>query len=150
MAPASTLLQVLQGSEHAPALTIASGGPTLSRKTLLQLCIDFANSIKAAGLRPGDVVTIADLNTVGCEYPVCVHINPATSTHQNITSIRWSLWWRSLVPPSPVVLQPPSIQHTNQTSLSFTCKMQAASSLLCPQRATLQLKRLLVCCACLC
>lgn len=68
MAPANTLLQVLQGSEHAPALTIAAGGPTLSRKTLLQLCIDFATCIKAAGLRPGDVVTIADVNTV------CMHM----------------------------------------------------------------------------
>lgn len=64
MAPASTLLHVLQGSDDAPALTLAAGGPTLSRSVLRQLAIDFANAMLAAGMRPADVVTIADLNTV--------------------------------------------------------------------------------------
>lgn len=59
-----TLVSVLQGSPSSPAIVVGSGGPTLTRGQLLALAEQFAQSLRASGILPGDVVTIVDANTV--------------------------------------------------------------------------------------
>ena len=62
--PLTTLQSVLEGSDDAPALLLGSGGGTLTRGQLRRLCCQFAASLRASGVQPGDVVTIAEPNTV--------------------------------------------------------------------------------------
>lgn len=59
-----TLVSVLQGSPSSPAIVVGSNGPTLTRGQLLALAEQFAQSLRESGIRPGDVVTIVDANTV--------------------------------------------------------------------------------------
>ncbi|KAK9807300.1 hypothetical protein WJX73_009699 [Symbiochloris irregularis] len=63
-----TLLNVFGGRDEDPALLSSSSGSNLSYEALRRLVFQTANSLKASGIRPGDVVTIADTNTV--EYIV--------------------------------------------------------------------------------
>ncbi len=60
----TTLQSVLEGSDDTPALLLGSGGGTLTRGQLRCLCCQFAASLRASGVQPGDVVTIAEPNTV--------------------------------------------------------------------------------------
>lgn len=62
--PLTTLQSVLEGADDAPALLLGSGGGTLTRGQLRRLCCQFAASLRASGVQPGDVVTIAEPNTV--------------------------------------------------------------------------------------
>lgn len=64
MSSSGTLLDVLSGSGDATAIVCANGGPRLTRQQLQGLCTVVANALRRAGLKPGDAVTIADLNTV--------------------------------------------------------------------------------------
>lgn len=67
--PLTTLQSVLEGADDAPALLLGSGGGALTRGQLRRLCYQFAASLRASGVQPGDVVTIAEPNTVrvpGC------------------------------------------------------------------------------------
>lgn len=65
MAPQlSTLPDVLAGSDGSPAILGGSGGPSFTRGELNALVIHFAESLRASGIKPGDVITIADANTV--------------------------------------------------------------------------------------
>ncbi|PRW45703.1 2-hydroxyacyl- lyase isoform A [Chlorella sorokiniana] len=66
--PLTTLQSVLEGADDAPALLLGSGGGALTRGQLRRLCNQFAASLRASGVQPGDVVTIAEPNTV--EYVV--------------------------------------------------------------------------------
>lgn len=63
--PLATMADVLAGADDAPALLCASGGPAYSRAQLRGLAARFAASLRASGVKPGDVVTIAEPNTVG-------------------------------------------------------------------------------------
>ena len=66
MAPGSgTLLDVLAAKAEDPALLSTKHGSNLSHKSLKQLVLQTANTLRASGIRQGDVVTIADANTVG-------------------------------------------------------------------------------------
>jgi acyl-CoA synthetase (AMP-forming)/AMP-acid ligase II len=61
----ATLLDVVDGGDPAaPALIVGSGGGALSRAQLRALALRAAAALRAAGVRPGDVVTIAEPNTV--------------------------------------------------------------------------------------
>lgn len=69
MAPQlSTLTDVLAGGDEAsPAIFVGSGGLQLTRGELSKLIIQFAETLRRSGLKPGDVVTIAEPNTVSCQ-----------------------------------------------------------------------------------
>lgn len=60
----ATLANILDGWPSKPAIVVGSGGPTLSRAELLSLATQFAQSLRASGVQPGDLVTIVDSNTV--------------------------------------------------------------------------------------
>lgn len=65
MAPAhQTLLSVFQGRADDPALLSSKQGSSLSHSALKQLVLRTAGSLRASGISHGDVVTIADANTV--------------------------------------------------------------------------------------
>lgn len=59
-----TLEGALQGSDELPAIVLAGGGPTISRKQLREQVVFFANTLRRSGVKPGDVVSIAETNTV--------------------------------------------------------------------------------------
>lgn len=87
MAPPSpvTLPDVLAGDVQAPALVCARGGPSLSRGQLQSLCVTLANTLRNAGLGPGDVVTIADVNTVLLILPAAPAVfNSASYSYEGI------------------------------------------------------------------
>jgi hypothetical protein len=63
----NTLYNVLQGDPGAIALKVTEGGPALTRGALQQCVVDLARTLQQAGVRPGDVVSMAFTNTVsGC------------------------------------------------------------------------------------
>ena len=62
--PSGTLLDAFAGRDDAPALLSTKPGSTLSHGGLKSLVVQTANTLIATGIRPGDVVTIADANTV--------------------------------------------------------------------------------------
>lgn len=65
MAPhLATMADVLVGADDAPALLLGSGGATYTRAHLRRLVNQFAASLRASGVQPGQVVTIAEPNTV--------------------------------------------------------------------------------------
>jgi len=60
-----TLAGVLSGSPGAPALVLTDGaGVTVSRGHLLAAVTDVATRLRGAGVRPGDVVSMAYANTI--------------------------------------------------------------------------------------
>ena len=64
-----TLFDAFGGQGADPALLSTKPGSSVSHKSLRQLSVQTANTLIASGIRPGDVVTIADANTVrtcGC------------------------------------------------------------------------------------
>ena len=42
----------------------AGGGPHITRGQLLELAIQFGATLRASGIKPGDTVNVADVNTV--------------------------------------------------------------------------------------
>ena len=64
MAPLRTMADVLEGSDDSPALWVGSGGAIFTRRQLRRLAQQFAGTLRASGIQPGDVVTIAEPNTV--------------------------------------------------------------------------------------
>ncbi len=65
MAPQlTTMPDVLAGNESSPAIYVGSGGPSFTRGDLHRLAIQFAETLRQSGTKPGDTITIADLNTV--------------------------------------------------------------------------------------
>lgn len=60
----ATLWDVLSADDR-PALLGGSGGPCYTRGQLRRLAAQFAATLRAAGVQPGDTVTIAEPNTVG-------------------------------------------------------------------------------------
>lgn len=65
MAPTlQTMSDVLAGDDSSPALLVGSGGATYTRGQLRALVHQFAASLRASGVQPGQVVTIAEPNTV--------------------------------------------------------------------------------------
>ncbi len=65
--PPTTLTDVLSGDDHAPALLAGTGDlpwREYRRGQLRRLAQRFAATLRASGLQPGDVVTIAEPNTV--------------------------------------------------------------------------------------
>lgn len=60
----ATLWDVLSADDR-PALLGGSGGPSFTRGQLRRLAVQFAATLRAAGVQPGDTVTIAEPNTVG-------------------------------------------------------------------------------------
>ncbi|RMZ52179.1 hypothetical protein APUTEX25_001569 [Auxenochlorella protothecoides] len=60
----STLLDVLGGSPDSPAIVVGSGGQKLTRGQFLELATQFAQSLRASGVQPSDLVTIVDSNTL--------------------------------------------------------------------------------------
>lgn len=67
MATLATMADVLLGDEDARALQVGSGGASFTRGQLRGLAAQFAATLRASGIKPGDVVTIAEPNTVGWE-----------------------------------------------------------------------------------
>lgn len=65
----TTLAGVLEGNESHAALYIAGEQQEISRGELGQAIRGFALSLRASGIRPGDVVSIAEANTVS--FPSC-------------------------------------------------------------------------------
>ena len=60
-----TMPDVLAGGDPAaPALFVGSGGLELSRRQLQGLVVQFAETLRRSGVKPGDVITIAEPNTV--------------------------------------------------------------------------------------
>lgn len=59
----ATLWDVLS-ADDCPALLGGSGGPSFTRGQLRRLAAQFAATLRAAGVQPGDTVTIAEPNTV--------------------------------------------------------------------------------------
>ncbi len=59
-----TLADVLQGLPDRPAVTVTKGGPSVTRKELSDLAWEVAARLRALGVRPGDLVSIAETNTV--------------------------------------------------------------------------------------
>jgi len=49
----------------------AGGGPRITRGQLLELSTRFAATLRASGIKPGDTVNIADVNTVRTSAPAC-------------------------------------------------------------------------------
>jgi oxalate---CoA ligase len=64
--PLTTLLDVVPstGDPSTPAIIIGSGGPVYSRAKIRALALRFAARLRDAGIIPGDVVTIAEPNTL--------------------------------------------------------------------------------------
>lgn len=59
-----TLVDALAGSDNATALFCAGGGPRVTRQQLREQIHFVASSLKAAGVKAGDAVSISDTNTV--------------------------------------------------------------------------------------
>jgi acyl-coenzyme A synthetase/AMP-(fatty) acid ligase len=59
-----TMADVLAGADDSPALLVGSGGAAYTRGALRRLAAQFAATLRASGIKPGDVVTIAEPNTV--------------------------------------------------------------------------------------
>lgn len=61
----STLVDILgQGDPSAPALILGSGGAKFTRQQVHQAAVQLAHTLRSSGVSPGDVVTIAEPNTV--------------------------------------------------------------------------------------
>jgi hypothetical protein len=69
-APVSgTLYESLAGNNpQAAAAILAGGGPHLTHGQLQELLVGFAQALSDSGIRPGNTVTITDLNTVRSGY----------------------------------------------------------------------------------
>jgi acyl-CoA synthetase (AMP-forming)/AMP-acid ligase II len=65
MTTLASMADVLLGDEDGPALQVGSGGAAYTRGQLRRLATQFAATLRASGIKPGDVVTIAEPNTVG-------------------------------------------------------------------------------------
>ena len=59
-----TLLDAFGRRGDVPALLSQKSGSSLSFDALRQLVVQTANTLHASGIQPGNVVTIADANTV--------------------------------------------------------------------------------------
>ena len=72
MPGSGTLVDALAGSDNAPALFCAGGGPRVTRQHLRKQIHLVASSLKAAGVKAGDAVSISDTNTVSlrCTGPL--------------------------------------------------------------------------------
>lgn len=64
MLPLTTLHDVLTGAPQTPALIVTGGGPTVTRQQLMAAVVDTALSLQRAGIKPGQVVSMAYANTV--------------------------------------------------------------------------------------
>ena len=75
MPGSGTLVDALAGSDNAPALFCAGGGPRVTRQQLRKQIHLTASSLRAAGVKAGDAVSISDTNTVSlrCTGPVYKH-----------------------------------------------------------------------------
>lgn len=62
-----TLYNVLQGTPDGLALKVTEGGPVFTRGVLQQCIMDMARSLQIAGIKPGDVVSMAFTNTVSSD-----------------------------------------------------------------------------------
>ena len=88
----STLVDILgPGDPTAPALIVGSGGPKFTRHQVHQAAIQLAHTLRSSGVNPGDVITIAEPNTVdnvvmflGVTYARAV----AAPLNQNYTKVR--------------------------------------------------------------
>jgi hypothetical protein len=61
----STLVDILgPGNPSAPALIVGSGGPEFTRQQVHQAAVQVAHTLRSSGVSSGDVVTIAESNTV--------------------------------------------------------------------------------------
>lgn len=68
MSNLSVITDVLRSKDGDQiALIVGSGGPEFSRSQIHSLATAFAVSIRKAGIKPGDLVTIAEPNTVSEE-----------------------------------------------------------------------------------
>jgi acyl-CoA synthetase (AMP-forming)/AMP-acid ligase II len=65
----TVLTDVLQGDDDRVALIVGSGGAEYTRAQVHSLATAFAVSLRKAGIKPGDLVTIAEPNTVCIVYP---------------------------------------------------------------------------------
>jgi acyl-CoA synthetase (AMP-forming)/AMP-acid ligase II len=64
-----TLHDILSNSRTiptAPALVVTHNGPSCTHSELYAAVVDVALGLRRAGIRPGDVVSMAYANTVGC------------------------------------------------------------------------------------
>ena len=59
-----TLAEVLDGQDSAHALHVVNAKGPISRSSLRSAVRDLAGQLRASGIKPGDVVSIADGNTV--------------------------------------------------------------------------------------
>lgn len=64
MLPLATLHDVLTGAPQTPALIVTKGGPTVTRQQLMAAVVDTALALQRAGIKPGQVVSMAYANTV--------------------------------------------------------------------------------------
>ncbi len=65
----STLVDALAEWDSAPAVFCAGGGPRISRQQLRKQVQQVTSSLKAAGVKPGDAVSISETNTARqCAY----------------------------------------------------------------------------------
>jgi len=85
--------RVLTGSDDSMALIRGSVGSSgkITRQSLHRMCVEFANVLRNNGIKPGDVVTVVDSNTVefvvaflGVTYARAV----AAPLNQNYTTVR--------------------------------------------------------------
>lgn len=91
-----TLVDVLgSGDPSAPGLIVGSGGRTYTRGEIHQLAIQFAETLRGSGISAGDVVTIADPNTIefvvaflGATYARAV----AAPLNQNYTTAEFGFY----------------------------------------------------------
>ena len=66
-----TLANVLDGKDSAPAVIAVGWAKAISRKELREAIYELACTLQKSGIRKGDVVSIADANTVSCPPPWC-------------------------------------------------------------------------------
>lgn len=93
---ASTLFEVLElGDRASPALVVGSGGRIFTRGEVHALATKFAMTLIEGGIKAGDVVTIAEPNTVefviaflGCTYARGI----AAPLNQNYTKSEFSYY----------------------------------------------------------
>lgn len=62
-----TLADVLRGSPDSTAVLVTKGGPSFTREQLEALIWKVADRLRELGVRPGDLVSIAETNTVNLD-----------------------------------------------------------------------------------
>ncbi len=93
----ATLPDVLKGDDSSPAIFVGGGGPAFTRGNLNQLIVEFAETLRKSGIKPGDVITIAETNTVRLFCCVVVVLTERSWHDPSLRTL-----WAPLAPPHPI------------------------------------------------